>query len=114
MANSQAFTTIDKQIEILVKRNLKFESVQNAKLKLDTYGYYNIINGYKDPYVYIKNEDELYKEDVTFERIYSLFNLDRSVRNQIMRTEKYLLDFQIKIQSNITGKLMETSLHGFY
>ena len=42
------FTTIDQQIKILKDRNLKFLNEKAAREHLRSYGYYEIINGYKD------------------------------------------------------------------
>lgn len=47
----QEFTTIEQQIELLKSRNLVFKSEKNAKIILESYGYYEIINGYKDFYI---------------------------------------------------------------
>ena len=45
------FTTIDQQIQLLEDRKLIFRSKEYAKQILSMYGYYNVINGYKDNYV---------------------------------------------------------------
>lgn len=42
------FKTIDQQVEILKRRGLLFENEVGAKNKLIRYGYYEIVNGYKD------------------------------------------------------------------
>ena len=42
------FKTIDEQIEILKDRHLKFINEEAAKSNLISYGYYEIVNGYKD------------------------------------------------------------------
>lgn len=47
----QEFTTINQQIDLLKSRNLIFKSEKNAKIILESYGYYEIINGYKNFYV---------------------------------------------------------------
>ncbi len=78
------FTTFEEQIEILKRRGLKFNSEETALTALKRYGYYSIINGYKDPYVEIIDGEEKYKDGVTFEQIYSLYTLDRKIRNEIM------------------------------
>ena len=78
------FTTFEEQIEILKRRNLKFNSEETALTALKRYGYYSIINGYKDPYVEIIDGEDHYKSGVTFEQIYSLYTLDRQIRNQLM------------------------------
>ena len=56
------FTTTDEQIEILKRRGLIFNDEIIAKELLQIYGYYNLINGYKDPYVSIIDGEE-YTED---------------------------------------------------
>lgn len=78
------FTTFEEQIEILKKRNLKFNSEETALTALKRYGYYSIINGYKDPYVEMIDGEDHYKSGVTFEQIYSLYTLDRQIRNELM------------------------------
>lgn len=89
--NPQEFTTIDQQIEILKSRNLIFKSEANAKKVLSIYGYYEIINGYKDFYVEKNKDSEKYRNGITFEQITSLFYLDHSIRNQLIVT---LLDLE--------------------
>lgn len=78
------FTTFEEQIKILKDRNLRFGSEETALTMLRRYGYYNIINGYKDPYIEIIDGKEFYKDGVTFEQIYSLYTLDRQIRNELM------------------------------
>lgn len=80
----QQFTTIDEQIELLKKRGLSFTSEDTAYELLEIYGYYNIINGYKEPYISKSKYSEQYKPGVTFEQIYSLFCLDHAIRNELM------------------------------
>lgn len=87
----QEFTTISQQIELLKSRNLTFKSEESAKQILEVYGYYNIINGYKDFYVEKNNGDERYRDGITFEQIHSLFALDHTIRNQLFIT---LLDLE--------------------
>lgn len=79
------FTTIDEQISILKARHLDFRSEDQARNLLSMYGYYNIINGYKDNYVNKNENDEEYREGVSFEQIYSLFTIDHSLRNKVMQ-----------------------------
>ena len=87
----QEFTTISQQIELLKSRNLLFKSEESAKETLAVYGYYNIINGYKDFYVEKTEDGERYRDGITFEQIYSLFVLDHTIRNQLFIT---LLDLE--------------------
>lgn len=104
MAHSQNFTTVDEQIELLKSRHLIVDSVDATKSLLVNYGYYSIVNGYKDSYVYLKDDKEFYKDGVTFERIYSLFFLDRSIRNQLMITMLDLEEHLKSVTSYVIGK----------
>lgn len=78
------FTSFERQIEILKSRKLTIVDEESALRSLRKYGYYNIINGYKDPYVESNASGESYKAGVTFEQIYALYTLDRNLRNIVM------------------------------
>ncbi len=93
----QSFTSIEQQIKLLKSRGLKFRSEQAAAALLIKYGYYNIINGYKDNYVIKDQSDEYYKDGVTFEQIFSLFILDHNIRNTIMLI---MLDVEEMLKTN--------------
>lgn len=85
MPTYKPFKKIDEQIEILKKRNLLFISEEDAEKKLRRYGYYEIINGYKKPFLSTLNSDnDFYKEDTTFEHIFQLFQLDKILRSLVM------------------------------
>lgn len=73
------FKTINEQIKLLKERNMRFNNENNSKKILLHNNYYNIINGYKDLFL---NEDNInFKEGVSFEEIYSLYEFDRQLRN---------------------------------
>lgn len=97
---SKDFTTTSQQIAILKQRNLAFISEETASKALQRFGYYTIINGYKDPYIQ-NSVDELYKDGVTFEQIYSLYKFDRNIRNSLM-------DAMLQIEDNLRSALSYT------
>ncbi|WP_395319578.1 Abi family protein [Fructilactobacillus frigidiflavus] len=80
MVNTEKpFKNIDQQIEILQSRGLIFQNKAAAKRNLATYGYYEIINGYKDSFMNNSKDDEKgFKEEITFEHIFALFKLDQN------------------------------------
>lgn len=80
------FKTFDQQIEILKSRNLKFGSEETAINALKRYGYYSIINGYKDLYISEVDGKEIYKDGTTFEQIYSLYEMDKKICSAIVKT----------------------------
>lgn len=45
------FKTYDEQIDILKSRNLEIKDKSKAKDILSQINYYNLINGYKDPFL---------------------------------------------------------------
>lgn len=85
------FTTFEEQVQLLKDRNLKFVSEETALNALRRFGYYSIINGYNDPYVQKINGEDHYN-GATFEQIYSLYTLDRNVRNEVMNAMQEVED----------------------
>lgn len=78
------FKTYDEQIELLKSRGLKFEDEKFALNKLQEDNYYSIINGYKD--LFLDEEDgNKFKNNVTFEEIYSLFEFDRNIKSIFLK-----------------------------
>lgn len=88
------FKSIDDQLKILTEeRNLNIINVSAAKDALQSYGYYEIINGYKDPFlINPDNDDEGYKDNSNFEHIFSLFELDRDIRDTVLKS---LVEFEL-------------------
>lgn len=109
----QQFSSIEDQINILKSRHLTFKNEKSARNCLAIYGYYNIINGYKEPYVYKDNGKEFFKPGVTFEQIFSLFILDHTIRNGIMLA---MLDIEEHLRSITSYVIAElyTSKHSEY
>lgn len=78
------FKTYNEQIELLKTRGLKFEDEEFALKKLQEDNYYSIINGYKDLFLDEKNNN-IFKNNVTFEEIYSLFEFDRNIKSIFLK-----------------------------
>lgn len=78
------YSTVEEQVKKLESKKLIINNKSFAYEKLTQYGYYNIINTYKEPYTHIKDGKEYFNEGVTFEHIYSLFVFDHNIRNNIM------------------------------
>ena len=91
------FKTIDEQIELLKSRGLKFENEELAKQILLNNSYYNIINGYKTPFIKSGTKDE-FNNDTTFEEIYALYNFDKSIKDIFL---EYILKVENKLRSLI-------------
>ena len=100
------FTTFERQIEILKSRNLQFVDEETAFKNLRRFGYYSIINGYKDPYVEMIGDREQYKDGVTFEQIFSLYTLDRNLRNGVMES-------MLEVEDNLRTAVAHTIAESF-
>lgn len=84
MNNMYDYTTTEQQIQKLKSQLLTFENEKLAAQILQTYGYYNIINGYRDPYIIREYGTKKYCPDVTFEQIFALFMLDHEIRDAVL------------------------------
>lgn len=104
------FKSVHEQIEILESRNLVFLDKENAKKILYRYGYYEIINGYKD--FLLENdtdsEEDVYSDDSTFEHIYALFSLDKEIRNSVLTAT---LEIECSLRSALAYVISETYGH---
>lgn len=80
----KSFKTIQEQINILKSRHLLIPDEERAKIYLARYGYYAIINGYKDFFMVDPRDDSKgFKPNTTFDHIYDLFKMDRQLRHGI-------------------------------
>ena len=78
------YISIEDQISLLKKRNLLISDEESAKKRLTRYGYYAIINGFKDPFMVDPNNDAKgFKTGITFDHIFDLFQFDREIRHTV-------------------------------
>ena len=94
---SKPFKTYDEQIEILSNRGLDINNPEYAKIILSQVNYYNLINGYKTPFLnntYSNGVEDVYKAGSSFEEIYALHEMDRELKevvfSSLLRFEKLL------------------------
>lgn len=78
--------TIEQQKKILVDRNIKL--TQKSTAILLQYGYYNLINGYKDAFIDKEKSKQLghdfYKDGTTLDKIVTLYRFDEMLRRNIL------------------------------
>lgn len=82
------FKTYIEQINTLKKRKLTINDNAFAEKILATENYYNLINGYKEPFLDKRYKKERYKKNVSIDEIYTLYLFDRDLRNIFF---KYIL-----------------------
>ena len=79
----KVFKTLDEQIDILEKKNLKIDDVDYAKKILLRENYFFLM-GYR--HLFLKNNNKSQFIDTTeFREIYALFSFDRQLRNIIFK-----------------------------
>ncbi len=78
------YTTPEEQIKKLKAQNLLIEDEEIAKSALNQYGYSNLIKSYREPYFITSGDTKIYRSGVTFEQLYSLYILDKNLRNSVM------------------------------
>lgn len=73
-------TTYEEQLKILKERNLIIPSQIRALEVLQKINYYRL-SAY---FLTFKQEDDIFKEGITFDKIYNLYEFDRKLRNLLM------------------------------
>lgn len=79
-----SYATVEEQIQKLKNQNLIINDEEFAREKLHLCGYSNLIKSYRAPYIITTDTGITYRSGVTFEQIYSLYLLDKNLRNSVM------------------------------
>ena len=100
------FRSIDEQIELLRSRGVETDE-KTASILLRE-GYYQIVNGYKDPFIdkeeTEKAGEDRYFEGTAFSDLYSLFRFDRDLRET---TFHYLLRVEALMRTVVSYTFAE-------
>lgn len=97
------YSTPEEQLDFLLTKGLVINDIPFALSQLRTYGYYNIINSYKEPYLIPGTKT--FRPGVTFEQIFSLFTLDHNLRNAIMSS---MLDLEEHLRAIAADVISES------
>lgn len=87
------YKTNEELLEHLISKNVVVNNKQDALDKIEKYTYYSIINSYKTTF---KNPGGNYKDNVSFDEIYALYNFDKNIKYLFL---KYSLEIEIQIKS---------------
>ncbi len=85
-------------IGILKGRGLVIRNKRRAKQIIREINYYNLINGYKEPFLQVGTNYEHYLQGTKFEEVYALYEFDRKLR---IITLEYILEIEKQIKSYI-------------
>jgi abortive infection bacteriophage resistance protein len=83
----------EELLEHLISKNIVINNKKDALKKIEKYTYYSIVNSYKMTF---KNSDGNYKDNVTFDEIYALYNFDKNIKYLFL---KYTLEIEIQIKA---------------
>lgn len=96
--SEKQFSPVRTQIGILKGRGIVIKNKKFAKKVLLDTNYYNLINGYKTPFLDSTYATEHYLEGTQFEELYSLSEFDRKLR---ILTLEYILIIEKSIKTKI-------------
>ena len=87
------------QIGILKSRGVIIKNKRLAKQLIRNVNYYNLINGYKEPFLQQNTAHEKYIPGTTLEEIYAVYEFDRKLR---IITLEYILEIEKQVKSLIS------------
>lgn len=82
--NNIQYSAPEEQVEKLKNQHLIIEDEELAIEMLNCFGYSNLIKSYREPYTIVADGSRIYRSGVTFEQIFSLYLLDKNLRNAVM------------------------------
>ena len=80
MGKDKRYLTIDEQISLLESKGLIIDSKKNAIKYLNEIGYYKLINGYREPFLYNLNGEKRFVDDTSIQNLYDLYTFDHKLR----------------------------------
>lgn len=102
------YTTAEQQIEKLKSQNLIIPDENHARLSLQSFGYTNLIKGYREPYIVNSNGKITYRSGVSFEQICSLYIFDKNLRNAVMASMQDLEERVKEAAADVVAKSFGT------
>lgn len=113
----KTYKTHRQQLNILRSRGMVIgKGSQGSRVMriLERENYYNVINGYKEPFLASKataTNDEVYKPGTTFDEVFALYNFDRELRNIYL---KFLLKIENTFKTVIAHEFSAKYGHDNY
>lgn len=113
----KTYKTYRQQLNILRSRGMIIgKGSQSSRIMriLEYENYYNVINGYKEPFLVSKataTTDEIYKTGTTFDEVFALYNFDRELRNIYL---KFLLKIENTFKAVIAHEFSAKYGHDNY
>ena len=109
MKNIINYSTPKSQVQKLISQNLIIQDMEYAEQALSTFGYSNLIKSYREPYVYTnENGKKLYRDNITFEQVQSLFLFDKGLRNSVMAAMQDLEEHVKEVAADVIAASIGT------
>lgn len=89
----------DELLDYLIFKGVSIKNKDDALNRIKRYSYYSIVNTYKDVF---KNKNNGYKENVSFDEIFALYEFDKNIRAIFL---KYILEIETMIKSMLAEVL---------
>lgn len=109
--SEKIFRDTRTQIGILKSRGVIIINKRTAKQLIRNTNYYNLINGYKEPFLQLNTVHEKYLPGTKLEEIYALYEFDRQLR---IVTLEYILEIEKQVKSLISYCFSEVHGHKNY
>lgn len=97
------FKTYDQMLEIMRNRHIIIQDPDFAKMALENFSYYSLVNGYKNTFLQIPKTDN-FIDGTHFEELYTLHVIDISLNNILF---KYILYIEKSLKSRISYLVSE-------
>lgn len=94
---NKQFLTIDGQISKIKSNGISIKDELETKKTLQENSYYNIINGYRTPFLHL-HDSKTYLHGTEFMEIYALYHFDRQLRDHLL---SYLLEAENMIKTQV-------------
>ena len=91
----------EELINYLISKNVIVYDKNDTIKKFEKYTYYGIVNSYK---IIFKDNNNNYKNNVSFDEIYALYDFDKKLRYIML---KYTLEIEIVIKSLIANTISD-------
>lgn len=98
------YKSIDKEIEVLKSKGLKFKNEDLAREIILKENYYFLTKGYEEIFLNLKNKNNDYQEETYFEELYAIYNFDRELKNLLL---DYINLVETKLKSFIAYEYQE-------
>lgn len=109
--DEKCFRNFRIQIRLLKSRGVKIKNKRIAKKMLASLNYYDLINGYKGPFLISTSPTDIYKSGTCFEEILALYEFDRKLR---LITLEVLLQLEDQIKTIVAYTFSKEHGHKDY